>query len=72
MARNMDRKISSVSRILEDLQAKALILKKYGKPSMYNITDMGRLMLTRQSKQKLQCLDIKIHKASHMERNINV
>jgi CRISPR locus-related DNA-binding protein len=45
MARNTDRRISSVSRVLADLEKRGLVIKKEGKPSIYAITKLGHLML---------------------------
>jgi CRISPR locus-related DNA-binding protein len=45
MARRTDRKISSISGVLTDLESKALVFKKEGKPSVYNITTIGSLIL---------------------------
>jgi CRISPR locus-related DNA-binding protein len=45
MAHSIDRKISSVSRILTDLEARGLINKRDGKPSIYNLTNLGSLIL---------------------------
>lgn len=48
MALRTDRKISSVSRVLSDLESKGLIFKKEGKPSIYSLTKLGNLILQRQ------------------------
>jgi len=45
MALRTDRRISSISRILTDLETKGLIFKKDGKPSIYNPTKLGSLVL---------------------------
>lgn len=45
MALRTDRKISSVSRVLSDLEAKGLVFKKEGKPSTYTLTKLGTLIL---------------------------
>lgn len=45
MARNLDRKISSISRTLARLETKGLVTKKEGKPSVYSLTRLGSLML---------------------------
>lgn len=49
MALRTDRKISSVSRVLNDLEIKGLVLKKEGKPSTYNLTKVGSLILNWQN-----------------------
>jgi CRISPR locus-related DNA-binding protein len=48
IALRTDRKISSVSRVLYDLESKGLVFKKEGKPSIYSLTKLGNLMLQRQ------------------------
>lgn len=52
IAEDIDRKVSSVARVLMDLEAKGFVIKSNGKPSRYALTKIGSLILKSSSELK--------------------